>query len=207
MEQNRLYPIFLKLKDKKILIVGGGMIALQKLIGFLNTEAKITLIATEIMDEVLACEGEFPNKRKIEFIEREYNWGDELGSFLVIAATDDPELNNSIANRCRDQGILVNSVDEPDHCDFYIPSIVEDKAIKIAISTNGKAPSVGQKMRLDLQKNFIDKYSKLIPVIADFREKVQEKITEEKFFARRSKLIRWFTERQFKKLEKENLPI
>lgn len=202
---NKLYPIFLKLKDKKVLIIGGGMIALQKLIGLVNTEAKITVIAPSIIDEVRACEGEFPNKRKIEFVEREYEWGDEQGCFLVIAATSVPDMNNAIANRCRDQGILVNSVDEPEHCDFYVPSIVEKKEIKIAISTNGEAPSVAQRMRLDLEKNFVDKYSMLIPIISEFRNKVKTKISSEKDFARRSRLIRWFTDRQFRKLEKDLL--
>ena len=200
---NNLYPIFLKLKDKQVLIIGGGLIALQKLVGLINTEAKLKVIAPTIIDEIYECEGEFPYKRKIEFIEREYDWGDELNSFLVIAATNNPEMNNAIANRCRDQGILVNSVDEPEHCDFYVASIVEYESIKIAISTNGDAPSVAQKMRLDLQRNFVEKYSKLIPVISEFRTKVQEKISDEKQFSRRSKLIRWFTERQFKKLGKE----
>jgi siroheme synthase-like protein len=195
---NKLYPIFLKLKEKKVLIVGGGMIALQKLVSLLNTEAYITVIAPTIIDEVRACRGEFPDIRSIKFIERDYQFGDEKDFCLVIAATNIPELNNSIANRCRDQGILVNSVDQAEYCDFYVPSIIDAGDIKIAISTNGKAPSVAQKIRKDLENIIRVKYLSLVDIIHEFREKVQSKIIGEDNVLRRSKLIRWYTDRVFR---------
>lgn len=198
MSQNLLYPIFLKLKDKQVLVVGGGFIAYQKLIGLINTEAKLTVIAPTIIDEVRELDGEFPYKRNINFIERDYEWDDEKDFFMVIAATDLPELNNAISNRCRDQGILVNSVDEPDYCDFYVPSIVDSGDIKIGISTDGKAPSVAQKLRKDIQGFIGVKYANLVNVISEFRAKVKAKILGEENFKRRAKLIRWFTERAFK---------
>jgi precorrin-2 dehydrogenase/sirohydrochlorin ferrochelatase len=205
MTSNKLYPIFLKLSNKNILIIGGGFIALQKLIGLINTDAKITVIAPTIIEEVRNLEGEFPFKRNIKFIEREYEFGDEKGAFMVISATNISELNNTIANRCRDQGILVNSVDEPDYCDFYVPSIAEHGEIKIAISSNGKAPSVSQKIRKDLELELKTKYSKLIPLISEFRKKVHQKIPGQMNFNRRAKLIRWYTDRIFKKIDKGDL--
>lgn len=198
MNQNLLYPIFLKLKDKQVLVVGGGFTAYQKLIGLINTDAKITLLAPTVIDEVRELDGEFPFKRHIKFIERDYEWGDEKDFFLVIAATDIPDLNNSISNRCRDQGILVNSVDEPDHCDFYVPSIVDSGSIKIAISTDGKAPSVAQKLRKDIQGFIGVKYANLVNVISGFRDKVRTKYSGEADSKRRMKLVRWFTERVFR---------
>lgn len=197
---NKLYPIFLKLKNKTVIIVGGGLIAYQKLLSLIETEAKLIIIAPCIIDEIYALEGVFPNKRNIKFIERDYQIGDEKNAFLVIAATQVSELNNSIANRCQDQGILVNSVDQADYSDFYVPSIIHQNDLKIAISTNGKAPSVSQKIRLDLTSIVEKRYQGLIPLISEFREKVQAKILGQENFARRSRLIRWFTERQFRKL-------
>jgi siroheme synthase-like protein len=196
---NPLYPIFLKLKHKKVLVIGGGLIALQKLQSLINTEAELELIAPIIIPEIYKLEGEFPQKRKIKFTEREYFFGDELGAFLVIAATELVELNRNIANRCRDQMILVNSVDDPENCDFYVPSIIDSGAIKVAISTNGHAPSIAQKIRLNLQKLFDKKYAPLIPRLNEFREKVKSKISDPRQFNRRAKLIRWFTDRLFKK--------
>jgi precorrin-2 dehydrogenase/sirohydrochlorin ferrochelatase len=202
MTSNKLYPVFLKLNNKTILVIGGGFIALQKLIGLINTEARIIVIAPNIIDEVRALEGEFPFKRNIKFIEREYQFGDEKGAFVVIAATNISELNNTIANRCRDQGILVNSVDEPDYCDFYVPSIAEDGELKIAISSNGQAPSVSQKIRKDLERLLKMKYSRLIPVISNFRKIVHQKIPGQTNFNRRAKLIRWYTDRIFQKIDR-----
>ncbi len=201
MSENKLYPLFLKLQGKKVLVVGGGMIALQKLVGLLNTDAQITLIAPVIIDEVRACRGEFPDIKNIKFLERDYQYGDEKDFSLVIAATNIPELNNSIANRCRDQGILVNSVDEPEYCDFYVPSIVAAGDIKIAISTNGKAPSVAQKIRLELEKIAGQRYLPLVATVNSFREKVHAKFCGETHVSRRSKLVRWFTERKFAALK------
>ena len=197
MKQNLLYPIFLKLKDKQVLVLGGGFIAYQKLIGLINTEAKITVLAPTIIDEVRELDGEFPYKRNINFIERDYEWEDEKNFFMVIAATDLPELNNAISNRCRDQGILVNSVDEPDYCDFHVPSIVDSGDIKIAISTSGKAPSVAQKLRKDIQAFIGVKYANLVSIISEFRTKVREKYSTEVDSKKRMKLVRWFTERVF----------
>jgi len=198
--ENPLYPIFLKLDNKKVLIIGGGLIALQKLKGLLNTEAKITIIAPHIIDEIKDARGEFPNIRKIEFIERDYAYGDELSAFMVIAATDNPEINNMIATRCRDQMILANSVDQPEFCDFYVPSIIESGSIKVAISTNGKAPSVARKLREDLSSLIEERYKNLVEIVNEFRLKIQKKIIAEENFPRRMRLINWFTERAFKKL-------
>ncbi len=199
---NKLFPIFLKLKGRRVLVVGGGLVALQKMQTLINTEAELIVIAPTIIDEVRALTGEFPNKRKIEFIERDYQQGDEIGCYMVIAATDLPELNNSIANRARDQMILANSVDEPGYCDFYVPSVVEAGDIKIAISTNGKAPAVAQRIRLELEPIATKLYKPILEHIAEFRAKVHKKILG-KQAARRSKLIRWYSDRVFKSARKK----
>jgi precorrin-2 dehydrogenase/sirohydrochlorin ferrochelatase len=198
MSANPLYPIFLKLKDRLVLIIGGGAIAEQKLKGLLNTEAKLRVIAAEISPEVRALKGKFPDLRQIEFFERPYEYGDEKAAFLVIAATDDQHINNMIANRCRDQMILVNSVDQPMYCDFYVPSIIDTKSIKVAISTNGKAPAIAQKIRQDLETYVSLKYADIVDVVEEFRLKVKDKITGYDNFERRARLIRWYTRRLFR---------
>lgn len=197
---NPLYPIFLKLDNKKVLIIGGGLIALQKLQGLLASEAKLTIISPKIIDEIRECRGEFPNIRKIDFLERDYAYGDEVGAFIVIAATDNPEINNMIVTRCRDQMILANSVDQPDYCDFYVPSIINSGSIKVAISTNGKAPSVARKLREDLSMLIEQRYKDVVEIVNEFRLLVQAKLLPEEDFPRRAKLINWFTKRTFKNL-------
>ena len=101
--------------------------------------------------------------------------------------------------------ILANSVDQPDYCDFYVPSIIDSGSIKIGISTNGKAPSVAQKLRKDLATLVEMKYKGLIEIVNEFRLKVKNKILGEENFERRAKLIRWFTKRSFRRLRDERL--
>ena len=198
MENNLLFPCFLKLKDKKVLVIGGGFIAFQKLTSLIATEAKLFVIAPTIIDEIYDLQGEFPNKRFINFIEREYEWGDERDAFMVIAASDLSELNSSILNRCKDQNILAMSVDNPDFSDFFIPSIASKGDLKVAVSTNGKAPGVAQEIRKRIQNEVLDSYTDIIPAINEFREKLKFKYPNSA--KKRSQLIRQYTQRQLRKL-------
>lgn len=202
MNENLLYPAFLKLEGRKVLIVGGSFIAYQKLASLIQTKAKLTVIAPSIIDELRALDGEFPYKRFIQFIERDYEWNDEKDAFMVIAATNIPELNLSILNRCKDQAILALSVDHPEESDFFVPSIASKENIKIAISTNGQAPGIAQGLRKTIQNKLLDPFTKYIPLVAKFRERIKEKYPDSK---KRNKLIQKFTQRQLRKVEKELL--
>lgn len=196
--QNLLYPTYLKLTGKRVLVVGGGFVAYQKLLGLVNTDCKITVIAPQIIDEVYELDGSFPYKRNIHFIERDYQFEDEKGCFMVIAATDIAELNTSITNRCHDQGILACCVDDPGNSDFYIPSIVDTGAIKLALSTDGQAPSLAQRLRRDLEPAVRERYEPLVRMISDFRQKVRDKYPDISHSKYRMKLMRWFADRLFK---------
>jgi precorrin-2 dehydrogenase / sirohydrochlorin ferrochelatase len=200
MSENLLYPAFIKLEGRKVLVVGGSFIAYQKLASLIQTRAKLTVIAPSIIDEVYQLDGEFPHKRFIQFIERDYEWNDEKDAFMVIAATNIPELNLSILNRCKDQSILALSVDHPEGSDFFVPSIASQDSIKIAISTNGQAPGLAQGLRKTIQNKLLDPFAKYIPLVASFREKIKEKYPDSK---KRNKLIQKFTQRQLRKIEKE----
>jgi precorrin-2 dehydrogenase / sirohydrochlorin ferrochelatase len=202
MSENLLYPTFLKLEGRKVLIVGGSFVAYQKLSSLIQTKAKLTLVSPSVIKEIYELEGEFPYKRYIEFIERDYEWGDEKDAFMVIAATNIPELNESILNRCKDQAILALSVDHPEQSDFFVPSIASEADIKIAISTNGQAPGLAQGLRKTIQNKLLNPFAKYIPLVANFREKIKEKYPDSK---KRNKLIQRFTQRQLKKVEKELL--
>ena len=200
MTDNLLYPIFLKLEGRKVLVIGGGFAAFQKLTSLIQTKAKLTVIAPNIIEEIRELDGEFPYKRYIDFIERDYDWGDEKDAFMVIAATNIPELNLSILNRCKDQLILASSVDQPEESDFFVPSIASQSDIKIAISTNGKAPGLAQGLRKIIQNNLLAHYAKRVPLVYSFRERIKEKYSDNK---KRNKLIRQFTQRQLRRIESE----
>ena len=141
-----LLPIFLKLDGRRGLVVGAGNVALEKLHTLLPTGLRIRVIAPDARFEIreLAAEG------RIEWLPREFQPADLDGNFVVIAATDDPEVNATVYRESVRRGILVNSVDDPPHCDFYFGSIVRRGDLQVAISTAGESPAVAQQLRREI---------------------------------------------------------
>jgi uroporphyrin-III C-methyltransferase/precorrin-2 dehydrogenase/sirohydrochlorin ferrochelatase len=144
-----LLPIFLKLEGRPGLLVGAGNVALEKINSLLVTGLRLRVVAPEANAEIrrLAVEG------RLEWVERKFGPTDLDGNFIVIAATDDPEVNATVYRESVHRGILVNSVDDPPHCDFYFGSIVRRGNLQIAISTAGESPAVAQRIRRDIDEH------------------------------------------------------
>ena len=142
---NHLFPVFLKLENLSLLIVGGGYVALEKLNAVLSNspETAITLVAPQISDEIKALALSY----KIELIERPYQSTDLLHVDLVIAALNDRLVSEQVSQDAAAQGKLINVADKPDLCDFYLGSIVQKGSLKIAISTNGKSPTIAKRLK------------------------------------------------------------
>jgi len=143
-----LLPIFLKLEGRPGLLVGAGNVALEKINSLLVTGLRLRVVAPEANAEIrqLADEG------RLEWFERKFDPTDLDGNFVVIAATDDPEVNATVYRESVHRGILVNSVDDPPHCDFYFGSVVRRGDLQIAISTAGESPAVAQRIRRDIDE-------------------------------------------------------
>ncbi|MCH4829250.1 TSUP family transporter [Flavobacterium columnare] len=146
MDNNTLFPIFLKTESKRFLIVGGGNVALEKTETLLkqNPNVFIKLVGKEIFDTTLL---KLRNEPSVQFEERSFQETDLENIDFVIAATNDKEVNVSIKKLANARQILVNAADQPDLCDFYLGSIVNKGNMKIAISTNGKSPVLARRMR------------------------------------------------------------
>ena len=143
-----LLPIFLKLDGRPGLLVGAGNVALEKLNTLLTTGLRTRVIAPEAKSKFrqLAAEG------RIEWVQRAFEPTDLDGNFFVIAATNDPEVNATVYRESVRRGILVNSVDDPPHCDFYFGSVVRRGNLQVAISTAGESPSVAQQLRREIDE-------------------------------------------------------
>jgi uroporphyrin-III C-methyltransferase/precorrin-2 dehydrogenase/sirohydrochlorin ferrochelatase len=141
-------PIFLKLDGRPGLLVGGGAVALEKIGSLLKTGLRLRVVAPEARPEVrrLAMEG------RLEWIQRRFEIADLDGNFMVIAATGDAEVNAAVYRGAVECGILVNSVDDPPHCDFYFGSVVSRGALQIAISTAGESPAIAQRLRREIDE-------------------------------------------------------
>src|ERR1044072_3039917 len=185
--KNKLYPIFLKLDQLETLLVGAGNVGLEKLQSLLSNspEAKITVVALEVKDEVRRIISEHPSCRIIQGPFREYDLDNKR---IVICATDNKELHQQITSLAHQKGILVNVADTPELCDFYLGSIVQKGNLKIAISTNGKSPTIAKRLKQVLQEAIPDTLDEVLNKLqiirdklkGDFSEKVKQlnKITE-----------------------------
>ncbi|MAG13347.1 MAG: siroheme synthase [Spirochaetales bacterium] len=143
-----MYPVFLKLKDKECLVVGGGKVALRKVHGLLAAGARVTVIAPRLETALRDMTG----TGKIASNERPYRSEDLTSCAVVIAATDSAQVNHRIFRDAQNARILANVVDDPEHCDFYVPSIVKRGDLQVAISTSGKAPLFAKRLRKFLER-------------------------------------------------------
>ncbi|MDQ6609312.1 MAG: TSUP family transporter [Bacteroidota bacterium] len=143
---NNLFPVFLKLENLKLLVVGGGYVGLEKLRAvLLNSPAvQLTLVAKQISEEIRNFTNAYSN---VSLIEKEFEPSDLDGVELVIVAVNDKETSRYIKDVAKEKKLLVNVADTPDLCDFYLGSIVQKGALKIGISTNGKSPTVAKRVK------------------------------------------------------------
>lgn len=142
-----LFPAFIKLAGREVLVVGAGPVGASKTASLLEFGAHVRVVAPEAEPEVreLAATG------AIRWIQREFVANDLRGVFMVIAATSTGAVNRSVFVEARRRGILCNSVDDPPNCDFYFPAIVRRGDLQIAISTAGESPALAQRLRRELE--------------------------------------------------------
>lgn len=178
---NSLYPVFLKLETLALLIIGGGKIALEKLESVLGNspETSIRLVAKEITPEVRALQNQFTN---LKLYERAYNGDDFNDIDVAIIAVNDIELAAQIREDAHQKNVLVNIADKPELCDFYLGSIVKKGSLKIAISTNGKSPTIAKRLRETFTETIPDEMDLVLNNMQSIRNQLKgdfdHKVTE-----------------------------
>jgi precorrin-2 dehydrogenase / sirohydrochlorin ferrochelatase len=161
-----LYPIFLKLEGRKVLIVGGGRIAEEKAYAVLRSAKDVTVVAPEITPRMQ----EWQNEGLIRHITGRYQPGMASEFFLVIACTDSESINRSVYEEAQKSGVLCNAVDDPSYCDFYAPAVVSRGDFQIAISTGGRSPALAQRIRKSLEADFGPEYESWTGWLGRMRE-------------------------------------
>jgi precorrin-2 dehydrogenase / sirohydrochlorin ferrochelatase len=165
---SKLFPMFLKLDGKRCLVVGAGNVAESKIAGLLENGADISVVSLKASPAV----HEWAKAEKIKLDLRAFSVEDLAGVFLVIVATALHELNEFIYREAQRRNILCNVVDVPEYCDFYYPAVVRRGDLQIAISTNGQSPSLAQKLRQQLERQFGSGYSKWVAELGATRKLV-----------------------------------
>ncbi len=168
---NELYPIFLKLSTLEVLIIGGGSVGLEKLNFLLKSSpgAKVTVVSNEFMPEIMAL----ALKYRIEIIRATYDKLFISEKHIVIAATDNNILNLQIHTDCKERNILVNVADNPILCDFFMGGIVTKGNLKLAISTNGKSPTIAKRLRQFFEEILPDEIDELVENLHQFRKNMK----------------------------------
>ena len=141
-----LLPIFLKLTNRNCLLVGAGNVALDKIGSLIPTGLNLRVVAPNALPEIQ----QLARDRKLEWINRRFDPSDLDGIFLVIAATDAPDVNAAVYQGCVERNILCNSVDDIPNCDFFFGSVVSRGNLQIAISTTAESPAVAQRLRREI---------------------------------------------------------
>lgn len=172
MESNTLFPIFLKARRLQTLIVGGGNVGLEKLTALYNNspEANITLVG-QIIDPDIKKIARINNN--IQLLERAFSPCDLYGKDIALIATNDPAENKRIHSIAKAMRVLVNVADTPDLCDFYLGSIVQKGNIKIAISSNGKSPTIAKRIKEVLIEMIPDEMESVLDNLASIRKKLK----------------------------------
>ena len=145
-----LYPVFLKLEGRKVLIVGGGIVAEQKAEGVLRSATDVTVVAPSLTPRIQL----WAQQGRLRHIAAGYKPGMARDYFLVIAATDSETVNRQVYEEAREAGALANAVDDPDYCDFYAPAVLNRGDFQIAISTGGASPALAQQVRRELEGKY-----------------------------------------------------
>ena len=166
-------PLFLDVKHKPCLIIGGGVIAERKMSMLLRAHAKVTVIAPKITAEIKRM----IDNSNIKWEEKRFSEDDLNDYQIVMAATDDQNANADIARLCREKGILVNTADDTKNCDFILPSIIDRSPVQIAVSTGGASPVLARILRTKLENCTPASYGQLAKLIEDNRVKVKEKFS------------------------------
>jgi siroheme synthase-like protein len=163
-----LFPMFMKLENKRCLVVGAGKVGEPKIASLLDTGARIHVVALAADDTVR----KWAQEGKINLELRAFTAVDLDEIFLAVVATASRQLNASIYNEAQRRGVLCNVVDDPAYCDFYYPAVVRRGDLQIAISTNGQSPALSQKLRQQLERQFGPGYAQWVAQLGETRKLV-----------------------------------
>lgn len=176
MDRNNLYPVFLKVRNLKVLIVGGGFVAEEKLTFLLKSspDAVVTIVAPFFREGTL----EVAKKGQVTLLDDIFQDHYLNDVHIVVATTDKPEINEGIYNKCRALNKLVNVADNPPLCDFYMGGIVTKGNVKVAISTNGQSPTSAKRLRQFFEDVIPDNIDDLVKNLNEYRKTIKGNFEE-----------------------------
>lgn len=168
-----MYPALLDLKNKNCVVIGGGAVAERKVAGLLESGAAINVISPVLTEKLSGL----VEQKKISHLARDYEVGDLKACYMAFGATGDIKVNEQIYEEAISNGALVNIVDQPEKCSFYVPSVIKRGSLTIAISTDGKSPALAKHLREELEGQIGPEYGQYLEMLSEFRQSAREKYT------------------------------
>lgn len=183
----RYYPIYLDLKEREVLVVGGGAIAEGKALQLVEAGARVTVVSPELTEALRAA----ADREEITHLRGSFTEENLNGAYLVISATDDRKVNEKVAKAARGRGLLCNVVDQPDLCNFITPALVTRGELQISVSTGGGSPTLTQRVKREVSALIGEEYGALLELAAEMRAEAKGRIAD---FDRRKDALRAFVE-------------
>lgn len=156
-----LFPINLELRDRPVLVVGAGRVAVGKIAKLLHAGAAVTVVAPEAVAEIATS-------RDLRWFQRTYQRGEVASYRLAITATDDAAVNTQVAADGERANVFVNSADDPANCSFTLPALARSGDVQVAVSTNGRSPALASSLARSLREQLVG-YGELLEVVAQVR--------------------------------------
>lgn len=166
----KTYPIMLDVRGKLAVVVGGGRVGMRKVRSLREAGARVRLVAPELADE--------SDLQEVELLLEDYHAAALVGAALVFGCTDDHELNTQISRDARQIGALVNAVDQPEDCDFYVPAIVGDGDVIVAVGTGGCSPALAGKLKSIVGAALPERIGEYAAALACMRDKVKAAVDD-----------------------------
>jgi len=165
------YPLFLEMNRRRCLVLGGGAVAERKIASLLEAGAEVTVISPDVTEAI----ARWSKNHSIQFHARDYQYGDINGHELVFIATDDGAVNAQAHQDGKKQGVWINAADDPEHCDFILPSVLRRGDLTVAISSGGNSPALARTIREELESYFTQEYEQLAGLAAEARMELRKR--------------------------------
>lgn len=175
MNRTQLYPLFTDISEKKVLVVGGGGVAQEKIERLLECGARVMVISPEVTGQIELWAAE----KRLKLRRRVYRKGDVKWAWMVIVACAVPEVNTDIYGECMQRRIFCNVVDVIDLCMFQVPAVSKHGPLQIAISTSGISPALAKKLREDMDRQFDVSYETFLESLAELRTHLKVKYPDD----------------------------
>jgi precorrin-2 dehydrogenase / sirohydrochlorin ferrochelatase len=184
--KSQLYPLFINLTGRRVVVIGGGAVAARKVESLLRCGAAVTVVAPTLTGKL----SQLAQRGKIKHHGRPYHPGDLAEAVLVFSACGDPAVNQTVFAEAGRLGVFCNVADEPDYCSFFVPSVVRRGPLQIAVSTTGTSPALAKRLRQQLESLFDESYIPYLDALARLRRRLRALYPDDQ--RRRAKILESF---------------